>query len=178
MGLALPDTKAASRGPSPEWTLQSLKDVLSREGKLLDDLIQVLRRQRSAVRKDDLAVVDETVYSAQRVFRTLAEARRRRRALLETLGVEGDVPLDDLEKVLHGKMGEELEQARNGLRRTARELSRELDVNRRVLEGALSSGEELIRGLTGRVESPGVYGPEARSPNSGTDMGSIINRQI
>jgi len=178
VGLAIPDTRAASRGPSPEWTLQSLKDVLSREGKLLADLIQILRRQRTAVRKDDLAVVDETVYSAQRVFRTLAEARRRRRALLETLGVEGDVPLDDMEETLEGKMDEELGAARDGLRRTALELSRELDVNRRVLEGALSSGEELIRGLTGGGKSPGVYGPEAQSPGQTADTGSIINQQI
>jgi hypothetical protein len=154
--------------------------VLNREKKLLADLIQVLRRQRTAVREDDLPVVDETVYSAQRVFRTLAEARRRRRALLVTLGVEADVSLEDLETVLGRDMGEEMEEARNGLRKTARRLSRELDVNRRVLEGALSSGERLMRGLTGSGggESAGVYGPGARSSDASADSGAIINRQI
>lgn len=178
VGLALPDTDHAHGGAGGEWTLGSLTDVLKRETKLLADLVDVLRRQRSAVREDDLAVVDETVYSAQRIFRTLAEARRRRQALLEMLGAGKHTSLDELDGAVSGTMPPEMEEARADLKRVARRLSRELNVNRKVLKGAIASGEDLIRGLTGRGGATGVYGPGTDTSDSRRDSGTIINRQI
>jgi len=78
VNTTVPDEVAG--GPAPPdraWVLSGLADALRREAKLLMDLREVLERQRRGVAEEDLALVDETVYSAQRIFRTLAEARRR-----------------------------------------------------------------------------------------------------
>ncbi len=179
MSPAFPAAIAASEAPAGPWNLDSLAAAFVRESKLLIDLMEVLKRQRGAVSKDDLAVVDETVYSAQRIFRTLAEARRRRHALLEILGVDGGLGLDDLEEGLCGRMTEEVAEARDRLKEAAGHLSRELDMNRKILSGAIATGETLIRGLRGGGgKTAGVYGPGAQARPSEGEAGLIINRQI
>jgi hypothetical protein len=179
MSLSLPqavDTQAPKGG---EWDMDAFSEALRREAKLLLDLAEVLERQRAAVARDDLAVVDETVYSAQRVFRTLAEARRRRKALLDILGIDPEVGLDSLETVLGPRMTVDVGLARTELKEAARRLSSALTVNRQVLQGAISSGEELIKGLTGAGGAdPGVYGPPATERPSSGESGLILDRQI
>jgi flagellar biosynthesis/type III secretory pathway chaperone len=176
--LTLPQTDTRHVAGT-EWSVQSLADSLRREAKLLLDLKEVLQRQRAAVAKDDLALVDETVYSAQRIFRTLAEARRQRRALLEILGVSPDAGLDDLGAYLGVRMTMDLRLAQTELKEAARRVSGELAVNKKILEGAIASGDALIRGLRGGSDkSTGVYGPQADIEPSAGDGGLIINRQV
>ena len=59
--------------------IDSMTDALTTERRLLDELISVMRRQRSAVGDDDLQRVDDSVFATHRVLVTLNEARRRRR---------------------------------------------------------------------------------------------------
>ncbi len=178
MGFSLPRTEAEPKAGGAEWNLNSLSDALRREAKLLLDLQEILQRQRSAVAREELAVVDETVYAAQRIFRTLAEARRQRRALLEILGVDREVGVDDLDTLLGPRMTLELDLARSELKEAARRLSGDLQVNKKILQGAIAAGDGLIEGLKGgKGKDPGTYGPEAQVRSKG-DGGLIINRQI
>jgi hypothetical protein len=71
--------------------VESLTDALRTERRLLDELIQVMRRQRAAVGKDDLQAVDDSVFSTHRVLVTLSEARRRRRNLNTLIGQHEDL---------------------------------------------------------------------------------------
>lgn len=179
MGLSLPQAPAPPSRTGAEWNTDSLAAAFRREAKLLLDLQEVLQRQRNAVAQDDLAVVDETVYSAQRVFRTLAEARRQRQALLEILGLERGAHVESLEELLGARMTTDLGLARTELQEAARRVSRELSVNRKILQGAIATGEDLIQGLKGASgKGPGVYGPGADVGTSRGDGGMIINRQI
>jgi len=179
MGLSVPQAPVESKSIGPEWNLDSLAGAFRREAKLLLDLQEILQRQRSAVAQDDLAVVDETVYSAQRIFRTLAEARRQRRALLEILGLDRDASVDSLDELLGSRMTVDLGLARTELQEAARRVSRELSVNKKILQGAIATGEELIQGLRGvSARNTGVYGPGATAGSPGGDGGVIINRQI
>ena len=66
--------------------VDSLTDALLTERRLLDELIAVMRRQRTAVGQDDLQAVDDSVFSTHRVLVTLSEARRRRRNLNALIG--------------------------------------------------------------------------------------------
>lgn len=159
-------------GPS---RLESLVDALRGERRLLLDLLRVLERQRAAVAADDLAGLDDSVFAAQRVLRTLAEARRRRRTLLTLVVGDESVALDALDEVLGRNMTDALRTARGELQATARELAGELDRNRRVLQGAISAGDRLIRVLCGAPATPTVYG--VRGPESG-DARLFIDRQI
>lgn len=179
MSLSLPQTANPHTSAGAGWNVDSLAEALRKEAKLLLDLKEVLQRQRAAVAQDDLAIVDETVYSAQRIFRTLAEARRQRRAILEILGVDREAGVDALDGVLGGRMTIDLSLAQEELREAARRVSGELNVNKEILKGAIASGEGLIRGLRGGSDkSSGVYGPQADVQPSRGDGGLIINRQI
>jgi flagellar biosynthesis/type III secretory pathway chaperone len=156
-----------------------LAEALTDEARLLEDLVQVLRQQRDGVAQDQLSVVDETIYSAQRIFRTLAQARRRRRGLLQAVAGSGDVPLRELDASMGPRMTPDLRQAANTLHEKALELSSELEVNRRVLSGAIRSGEDLIMALCGgKREAPSGYGPTPAVKDPPSESGIIINRQI
>lgn len=179
MGLSVPQAAAPVSTSGSEWNVESLADAFRREAKLLLDLQDVLQRQRNAVAKDDLPVVDETVYSAQRIFRTLAEARRQRRAILEILGLDREASVDALEELLGSRMTVDLGLARSELQEAARRVSRELSVNRKILQGAIATGEDLIQGLRGAsAKGAGVYGPGSGTGAPKGDGGFIINRQI
>ena len=55
--------------------VDSLTDALTTERRLLDELIVVMRRQRTAVGQDDLQAVDDSVFSTHRVLVTLSDVR-------------------------------------------------------------------------------------------------------
>ena len=157
----------------------SLAGALNRETKLLSDLRVILKTQREAVSAEDLAGVDDTIFSAQRIFRTLAEARTQRRTLLEILSGNPDLPLSDVESALGPGITPEVVEALEDLRVVALELSGDLEVNRQVLKGAIQSGEDLLHALTGAEnEDPGTYGPGAEATTGPSDHGLIINRQV
>ncbi len=155
-----------------------LVDTLRTESRLLSNLAQVLRQQRSGVASDDLQSVDDSVYSAQRILLTLSEARRRRRSLMQLMGGAGDTDLDDLERALGPLMDEGVAEARSALKAAARELSAELDINRRVLQSAIRTGETYVKALYG-ASSEGVYTPQADTPKTGQPgSGLLLNRQV
>lgn len=130
-----------SAGNAPTFAVAALADALRSEYRLLDELIAVLQRQRSAVVEEDLQTVEESVYSTHRVLNTLNEARRRRRSLNRLLGESDDLSTRELDHALGTRMTDELRAARDQLEAIARVLSREVEVNRRVLRDALSSGQ-------------------------------------
>ena len=139
--------------------------------------MNVLRRQRSGVAGDDLAVVDDSVFAAQRILLTLAEARRRRHSLLSLLVGREHVGLGELGDALGPLMTPELAQAQTELQAGARVLADELERNRRILNGAISSGDRLIRALTGAPAEPNVYGTTA-NPRGASGGAPLIDRQV
>ncbi len=160
-------------------SLDSLANTLTRETEILTALREILRKQREAVAAEDLAGVDDTIFSAQRIFRTLAEARTKRRTLLEILSGNPDTPLTEVRMVLGPRVTPAVIGALEDLRLVALELSGDLEINRQVLHGAIQSGEELIRALAGAGnEDPGLYGPQADVASGSGDHGLIINRQV
>lgn len=170
-----------NRNTSPAGGIgfDTLAVALKREAKLLTDLLSVMQQQRDAVGAEDLGIVDDTIFSAQRILRTLAEARVKRRTLLEILGCDPELPLDDLEEILGPRMTPEVLDALQTLRTVALNLTGELDVNRRVLQSALRSGDDLIRVLGGGGDTdPGIYSSQPEQPVGSGDHGLIIDRQI
>jgi len=131
----------------------ALEQALRTERRLLDDLLEVLLRQRSGVATDDLAVVDDSVFAAQRVLHTLSEARRRRRSLLCIVAGDENASLAELEVILGAHMTLSLRSAVGDLKVAAEQLAGELERNRRVLQGAITSGDQLIRALTGQKQA-------------------------
>ncbi|HTR79270.1 MAG TPA: flagellar export chaperone FlgN, partial [Gemmatimonadaceae bacterium] len=121
-----------------------------------EEIIAIMRRQRTAVSADDLQAVDDSVFATHRVLVTLNEARRRRRAINVLFGEREDLPITQLDAVLGAKMTSQLSEAREALHATARKLSREVAMNRGILRQALASGDAYARVLTGAQADP-VY---------------------
>lgn len=143
------------------------------EHRLLGDLAGVLRRQREGVATDDVAMVDESVFAANRVMRTLDEARRRRRTLLGMLTGAQDTALEDLELALGRLMTDDLAKVRDRLRIQARAVAREIEINRRVLRGAMEQGERFMHAICGGAR------PRSYEPGETTGAtGALLNRQV
>src|SRR5215475_8386469 len=84
--------------------IDSLTEALVTERRLIDDLISIMRKQRSAVGDDDLQVVDDSVFATHRVLVTLSEARRRRRQLNTLIGQPEDLGIHALDDALGTRM--------------------------------------------------------------------------
>jgi hypothetical protein len=136
--------------------VSALTDALTKERRLLDELVRVLVAQRKGISSDDLEALDESVFAAHRVIRTLGEARQRRRALLQLVGLDTDLPLRDLETVLGANATADLCTARNELLDAASRVAGALSVNRHVVDGALALGESIFAAALGG-ESPGLH---------------------
>jgi len=159
---------------TPGSTIRALTDALRSEHRLLRELLTVMRRQREAVATDDLITVEESVYSTHRVLHTLNEARTRRRTLNRLLGGSDDLPVRELESVLGGRMDDDLREARDVLESAARELSEEVEINRRVLRRAIASGDAFVRALYGGAEPKSGYAPTPPEPDR--RGGLLLNR--
>lgn len=143
------------------------------ECRLLGDLAGVLRRQREGVATDDVTIVDESVFAANRVVRTLEEARRRRRTLLGMLAGAQDTTLDDLEMALGRLMTKDLASVRDRLRAQARSVAREIEINRRVLRGAMEQGDRFMHAICGGTPSRSYEPGESAGAT-----GALLNRQV
>jgi flagellar biosynthesis/type III secretory pathway chaperone len=167
----------ASTERTPMAHLGELVDELETERRLLDELARVLVAQREGISSDDLASIDESVFGAQRILRTLQEARRRRRTLLQLLGVEPETELRELGGALGPRMTPELNTSRDELLQAAMRLSRELTVNRRVVDGALEVGNQLLRAFTGSPERPNLYA-QGSEPAPKSAAGALFNTRV
>jgi hypothetical protein len=156
--------------------VDSLTDALATERRLLDELITVMRRQRTAVGQDDLQAVDDSVFSTHRVLVTLSEARRRRRNLNALIGQHEDLGIHALDDALGSRMTDALRIARDELYRAARALSREVALNRRILREALACGDAFARTLAG-VEGSPVYTAQP-SPQARSQTNTLLDRRI
>ena len=135
--------------PVPPAALDALLDALRSERRLLDELVEIMRRQRSAVGTDDLQAVDDSVFATHRILATLGQARVRRRQINRLLvGVE-ELPARELDEALGEQMDDTLRGARDELQASAGVLAREVDVNRRLLRDALAGGDAQARALAG-----------------------------
>ena len=175
-------TTAAALAAPPRGStappVDALVKAVNAEVRLLEDLIGVMRRQRSSVAADDLQGVDDSVFATHRILATLGEARRQRRSLGRLIGGSEDLGLRALDEVLGDRMTPELSVARDDLRAAALTLSREVEKNRRVLRGALSNGGDLMLGLTGPAEQEAMYRPESRVAEASASGGLLIDRQV
>lgn len=134
--------------------LRALEDALRSEHALVDDLAQLVRRQRGALAADDLQGVEECVYATHRVLLTLREAQRRRRTLNRLIGWPEGLRLTGMDEALQGRMEDGLREARDGLYAAARSLAREVEANRAVLRASLASADEYARALHGAAAAP------------------------
>ena len=166
------------RGSVTPAAIEALTNAVTAEVRLLEDLIGVMRKQRSSVSGDDLQGVDDSVFATHRILVTLGEARRQRRSLSRLIAGTEDLGLRTLEDILGDSMTDPLRDARDGLRAAALTLSREVETNRQMLRSALSTGGELMRGLYGPGEPANTYSAEKKDNEGKPTGGLLIDRQV
>lgn len=157
--------------------IDSFVEALTTERRLVDELIAIMRRQRSAVGDDDLQSVDDSVFATHRVLVTLSECRRRRRNLNVLIGAREELGIHSLDEALGERMTPALADARDQLHESARALSREVSINRRILREALACGDAYARTLAGAPASTEniTYGAKPTPARGGS---ALLDRRI
>jgi FlgN protein len=140
-----------------ETAVEVLSDVLGTERKLLEELMHVMQKQRTAVGADDLQALDDSVFATYRVLATLGEARRRRKSVNRLLGGAEDMNVNDLEEILGDRATPAVIAARNALQDAAVALSHEVDVNKQVLRVAMDNGNDYVQKLFGTTTPAATY---------------------
>lgn len=141
-----------------------LTAALEEEVELLDTLRGLFVSQREALSEGDPIALDDGVFAATRVLRTLDEARRRRLGVTREL-LGADVDLDELDTVLTGSSSRPLRIAQERLRRAAGDLRGEVALLRRILHLALSDNRRYLNTLVGmdpdQTDEGDAYGQPA-----------------
>lgn len=174
---SLRDGPVGANGAPPP--LAVLERALKEEKQLLGQLSTILLQQRDGIVRDDLGAVDDSIFSAQRVVLTLGEAYQRRQELLRIItGVSG-VSLEDVEDVLGGMLSDGMIGTLRELEEMAGRVSRDVAINRHVLQRALESCHEYVQALACAV-SPNepVYGPDNAPEGESRSCGTLIDRQV
>lgn len=156
----------------PPAALEALSRALVSEKKLIDDLINVVLTQRSAVGVDDLQGVDDSVFATHRLLLTLGEARKRRRSINEMIGCREDTGVRQLDAALGPWMTPKLRTERDELQDAARTLSREIEINRRILREALANSESFVRAMRGAPAETSQTGYGTTGPTAYTHSGA------
>lgn len=143
------DSHRVSAGPIAPAALEALSDALLTERKLIDDLTQVVLRQRAAIAVDDLQGIDDSVFATHRILLTLGEARTGRRSINAMVGCKEETGVKHLEDALGPWMTPTLRTAREELQGAAATLSREIGINRRILREAIANSDSLVRAAVG-----------------------------
>jgi len=172
----LPNVPVAAGG-SVERVLAGLASAMRTESRLLGDLLSIMERQRDAVACDDVQTVEECVFATHRVLHTISEAQRRRRSINRLLGAADDLPIRDLESLLAVPIPDELRAARDEVEALARKLTIVVDVNRMVLRGALSKGDDYVRAL-GRAPANQLYSADPRQREPARPGGILMDQVI
>ncbi|MFN8582729.1 MAG: flagellar export chaperone FlgN [Gemmatimonadaceae bacterium] len=156
--------------------VNSLVDSLKTELRLVEELTNIMLRQRASVAAEDLQGVEDSVYAVQRVLYTLGESRKRRRALNVCLGFAEDIPLRDLLDVMGESTPTALRLASRQLTETARILANEVSINRQVLRESLTAGDAYMRALTGTPAPAVGYGESLGGSVRGPAR--LVNRRV
>ena len=149
--------KSAQATPRRETAVEVLSDVLGTERKLLEELVNVMQKQRAAVASDDLQSLDDSVFATYRVLATLGEARRRRKSVNRLLGAAEDMNVNDIEEVLGDRATVDVVAARDALQGAAVALSKEVDINKQVLRSAMENGNDYVQKLFGSSTPAATY---------------------
>lgn len=157
--------------------MEALANAVISEVRLLEDLIGVMRRQRTAVSGDDLQGIDDSVYATHRVLVTLGEARRQRRSLSQLVAGVDDFPLRDLDQLLGDSMIDELRDARDGLHAAALTLSQEVEMNRHLLREAMATSSDYVRTLYGGDATRALYTAEPQRTERDSHGGVLVDRR-
>lgn len=175
MTTQLAAVSAVPQGAVTPTAIEALTNAVTAEVRLLEDLTGVLRKQRESVATDDIEGVDDSVFATHRILVTLGEARRQRRSLGRLISGNDDIGLRALDDVLGEQMTDGLRDARDGLRAAALILSREVEMNRKILRSALSTGGEMMRELY--APAANTYSGESNQGESEKKGGILIDRQ-
>lgn len=155
-----------------------LARALHTETRLLGDLAETLRRQRAGVSCDDVQAVDESVFGAHRIIRTLGEARRRRRTLVERIIGEQELPLREWDDAFGGLLTPELRDACGRAQDAAETVAREIEINRCVLRTALAASNKLFRALAGGQQQAVAYGADASAAGQPQRGALLFDREV
>jgi hypothetical protein len=136
-----------SPGGAAGLRLDELESALSEEQVLIEDLGQMLRRQRAGVAADDQDVIEATVQAISRTLLTLEEARRRRAALITLVIGNPGVALEDLQRHLAIPLPVGFMEARERVRRAGEAIAGDVAMNQDVLRRALEAGEAFRQRL-------------------------------
>ena len=173
MQTAVSDFSAAPAATPDAASL--LAGALDEEVALLDALRAIFASQREAVSGGDPHALDDGVFAATRVMRTLDEARRRRRRLTERL-LGHDLDPDDLDALLAEAPNRPVRLAQDRLRAAAAGLRSEVTVLRRILEHALEDNRRYLDVLLGgdgdQPSAPDGYA------DTGSSSGAVVDRVL
>lgn len=158
-----------------------LEATLVKEAELLRELRAIFRKQREALVRGDAERLDDGVFAATRLMRTLDEARASRRKVTRSL-IGSELDFLELDAALMDADNRGLRSAREDVLEAARELLREVSVLRGSLHVLLDDNRRCLDMLLGDGQSPsGAWTAQPDGGVAGPGSGAVravVDRRV
>ena len=142
--------------------LEALAECLRREAALYRQMLDAMLRQRECLVQNDIASVEASVVSQEKILRQLSNAHKRSGALLARLGAEHElretIVISDLLKIVPEPARTELAQASDELWTAVERVHRENNTNAALLVSAVEYVSFCMR-VFGNQEPSLSYSP-------------------
>lgn len=152
-----------------------LASAMDEEVTMLDALREIFVAQREALATGNATALDDGVFAATRMVRTLDEARRRRHVITTAL-LGGDVDGEELDRFLTGSDARPVRRARERLRFAADQLRREVAMLSVILRHALDDNQGHLEVLLAGAARAGEPQSNAGSSAAYTRDGLAARR--
>ncbi len=157
-----------------------LEEVLRQEHRLAGRLLDAARQQNAALRRNDLAGLNEALAQMEEAGSKLQEAEQLRRDVLDRLAGEFALPpgavLSDIAERAPGEMSSRLLSLGRKLRQLLEELQEVVRTNNLLSHNALRFNEAVL-GLFRRAGGAATYGQNGRVQDSGKLL-STLNKSV
>jgi hypothetical protein len=168
-----PESFRTNSAPVPPAALDALSNALLSERTLIDELTEIVLRQRAAIAVDDLQAIDDSVFATHRLLLTLGEARKGRRSINAMVGCKEETGVKHLEDALGAWMTPRLRSSREELQVAAARLSQEIGINRRILREAIANSDSLVRAVVGAPKDAAEQGYGSATPSAYTRSDAV-----
>jgi hypothetical protein len=158
-----------------DW-IEGLARAMKDESKVMWQLRDAMVHQRDSVAANDAEELDACVLEVGRTLLTLAEARKRRGAVMQYVTGEEELPLGQLEFFVGRPLPLGLETARAEMRLAAQAVAHEAVINRTVLQRAREAADAFLQELFSAISSPdAVYRPPESGGDGACSPGMMFN---
>ena len=166
-----------------EHNISNLKTIIEREAAALEILSDLMIKQKAAVIKGDLKLLDEITAEQSRVYTQIADLEQIRLEIVEPLADELEIEPEEVSlEIIRKHVGldktSQLDSIYKLLKPMVDKVRRAADLNKRIMEKCLQNGEQRLKMMLNFHSKQGTYSPAGKKTEASGNSSVVYNKKV